>query len=131
MKITVMKNIENNYTVVVKTDLTNKILSYVKDHTLVEKNEDGKKVTKYLITNTGVKGITDTQMNLPKGAKADEKLSLAIPMECSEELVRAFVAGWQTKAAACEKAILERYAEIKGAMDAVTFVDAPSAADAE
>ena len=121
MDIVVKKNVPNNYTVVVKSDLTGKIMSYVKDHTLYE-GEGEKKAPVFVINATkSAAHVCENCMNFKSSAKDDEKLQMAIPMECGEEAVRAFVAGWQTRAIACEKEILARYKVIADAMEGVKF----------
>jgi hypothetical protein len=121
MEIVVKKNVPSNYTVVVKSDLTGKIMSYVKDHTLYE--GDGEKKTPVFVINATKNAVhaCENCINFKSSAKDDEKLQMAIPMECGEEAVRAFVASWQTKAIACEKEILARYKVIADAMEGVKF----------
>ena len=123
LKVVVKKNVPNNFTVVVKSDLTGKIMSYVKDHVLYE-GEGDKKTAAFVISATkNAPHACESCMNFKSSAKDDEKLQMAIPMECGEEAVRSFVAGWQTKAAACEKEILARYKVIADAMADVVFED--------
>lgn len=122
LEITVHKNVPNNYSVVVKSKLTAKIMSYVPDHVLIEKDEDGNKNAVYVMNcaKTGSGSVSNTQMTFRAGTEGEE-LSLVVPMECSEEKVRAFVAGWQRKAVACEEKILAEYKKVTDAMAEVRF----------
>lgn len=123
LKVVVKKNVPNNFTVIVKSDLTGKILSYVKDHAHYEGEGDKKSPVYVIGASKTAAHVCDTCMNFKSASKDDEKLQMAIPMECGEEAVRSFVASWQTKAAACEKDILARYKVIADAMADVVFED--------
>ena len=125
LEIRVRKNVPGNFTVVVKSKLTGKVMKYVPDHVLYEKDEDGNKNATYVISTakTGSGNVSNNGMTFRVGSDNDANLTLVVPMECSEEQVRAFVAGWQRKAQACEDKIMAEYAKVTEAMAEVRFED--------
>ena len=125
LDIRVRKNVPGNFTLVVKSKLTGKVMKYVPDHVLYEKDEDGNKNATYVISTakTGSGNVSNTGMTFRVGSDNDAPLTLVVPMECGEEQVRAFVAGWQRKAQACEEKIMAEYAKVTEAMAAVRFED--------